>query len=225
MERPWYLRPPLSVLFDLDRLGRLRPWDVDVAFLLSLFLNEMEKRREVDFRASGVALDSSASIHLMKSRLLLKLEEPPREVEPVTDFVPPPLILPIRYELTTTTIQHLLSALDEALRGERLLAARPPSKPMLPPPPEAIPPITAYLLEVEKLISWLYERMLRLVGGDASKKSLMTFSKLVEGLRRIDKVRAFIALLFMAQRGIVELWQDENTENIFIILKGGLKGR
>ena len=224
MERPWYLRPPLSVLFDFNRLGRLRPWEVDVAFLLSLFLDEMEKRREVDFRASGVALDSSASIHLMKSRLLLKLEEPPREVEPVTDFVPPPLILPIRYELTTTTIQHLLNALDEALRGERLFAMRQPSKPMLPPPPEVIPPITAYLMEVEKLIRWLHERMLRLIGGDTSRESLMTFSKVVEGLRRIEKVRAFIALLFMAQRGIVELWQDENTEKIFIILKGGLKG-
>jgi len=224
MGKPWYLRPPLSVLFDLNRLERIRPWDVDVAFLLSLFLDEMKKRREVDFRASGVALDSSASIHLMKSRLLLRLEEPPRQVEPVTDFVPPPLILPIRYELTTTTIQHLLNALDEALRGERLFAARPP-KPVLPPPAEVIHPITTYLLEVEKIIRWLYERMLRLVGEYTSKASLLTFSRVVEGLSRIEKVRAFIALLFMAQRGIVELWQDEDTESIFIILKGGLESR
>ncbi len=222
MERPWYLRPPLSVLFDFNRLMRLHPWDVDVAFLLTFFLEEMERRQEVDFRASGIALDSSASIHLMKSKLLLKLEEPPKRVEPPTDFVPPPLMLPIRYELTTTTIQHLLDALNEALRGEKIFAAKSQSsKPIFEPPSELVSSFNAYLIQIEKLITWLYERMLNLLRGDKETKGIITFSKVVRGLERIEKIRAFIALLFMAQRGVVDLWQDEGMEEIYIILKGG----
>ena len=72
----------------------------------------MEKIAEIDFRASGVVLDSSATIHLMKAKILLKLEKPPIQTQPKTDFVPPPLILPIRYELKTTTMKNLLEALD-----------------------------------------------------------------------------------------------------------------
>jgi len=55
----------------------------------------MERNGKVDFRASGVALDSSALIYLMKSKLLLTLQEPPDLPKPPGDFVPPPLFLPL----------------------------------------------------------------------------------------------------------------------------------
>jgi len=200
-------------------LERIHPWDVDVAFLLTLFLREIERRGEVDFRASGVALDSSASIHLKKSKLLLKLEEPPEivEPEPLMDFVPPPLALPLRYELTTTTIQHLIDALNEALMGERLLSIKPRAKPILPPPPEATSPINAYLIEIENLMENLHQRIKMIVGG----KGIVTFSRLVKGMSLTERIKAFITLLFMAQKGKIDLWQDENQDEIYIILSGG----
>jgi hypothetical protein len=82
----------------------------------------MDHTGKVDFRASGVALDSSALIYLMKSKLLLTLQEPPAPTVArlPPDFVPPPLFLPLRHELTSTTIQHLLEVLDEVLKGEKL---------------------------------------------------------------------------------------------------------
>mgnify|MGYP003875325335 CR=1 FL=1 len=217
MERPWYLKPPLRVLFELHRLRRLYPWDVDLSFLLSYFLKEMEKRGEVDFRASGVALDSSASIYLMKSKLLLKLEEPPKEPEPRPDFIPPPLALPIRYELTTTTIQHLLAALDETLSGERFFTVKPRLEPVLPSPSEIVPAIEAYLIEIEELMSRLYRKLQSL----AREGVLITFSRVVEGLDRMGRIKTFITLLFMAQKGKVTLWQEEEFGEIFITLAGG----
>ena len=72
----------------------------------------MENIGEVDFRASGVALDSSALIYLMKSKLLLTLQEPPSPPKPLGDVVPPPLFLPLRQQLTSTTIQNLLDVLE-----------------------------------------------------------------------------------------------------------------
>lgn len=214
--KPFYLQPPWDILFDLQRLQKINPWDVDIAFLLLSFLEEMERRANIDFRASGMALDSSASIYLLKSNLLLKLEEPPATPpKPAVDFIPPPLILPLRYELTTTTLESLLEALDEALRSEKLLALKSPPKPILP-PPEIIPTISAYLMEIEDEIERLLARM-RLM---ADKGELITFSALTKGLDRMGMIRVFIILLFMAQKGKIMLWQHEEFGEIYVTLNG-----
>ncbi|MEM3041502.1 MAG: hypothetical protein QXG97_05715 [Nitrososphaerota archaeon] len=215
--KPFYFHPPWNILFDLHRLERVNPWDISVSYILSSFQEEMDKRGEVDFRASGVALDSSATIYLMKSKLLLELEAPPLSHEPKTDFIPPPLILPLRYELTTTTIQNLLDALDEALNSEKLFSLRAPLKAILPPPPEILPTISAYIMEMEEQIEKLTQKIRSLI--DAGE--LITFSKLVKGLTKIEQIRIFIILLFMAQKEKVTLWQDEDFNEIIITLNGG----
>jgi chromatin segregation and condensation protein Rec8/ScpA/Scc1 (kleisin family) len=217
--KPFYLHPPWDILFNLERLRKINPWNIDIAFLLSSFLEEMERRASVDFRASGIALDSSASIYLMKSSLLLKLEEPP-EVEQkqgAIDFVPPPLVLPLRYELTTTTIQHLLEALDEALKSENILSIRAPSKPILP-PPEIIPNISIYLMEIEEEMERLNNKMLIL----SRKGEILSFSKLTEGLGKIEMIKVFLILLFMAHKGRITLWQQEDLGEIYITLNGAV---
>jgi len=213
IKKPFYFQPPWNIFFELHRLGRVRPWDINLSFLLMSFLDEMEKRGEIDFRASGVALDSSATIYLMKSRLLLKLEEPPPPPKPPLDFLPPPLFLPLRYELTSTTIQHLLSALDEALRGERLFALKPGLEPILP-PPEVLPPIDLYLMEIEKQMKKLYRFLLQLAG----EGKLIVFSKVAAGLEKLEAIKTFITLLFLAQKGEVSLWQEEEFGEIYITL-------
>src|SRR4030043_1760011 len=121
IRRPFYMRPPWNILFDISKLEKLTPWNINIAYLLNSFLSEMEKVGKVDFRASGVALDSSALIYLMKSKLLLTLQEPPLPPKGPQDFVPPPLFLPLRHELTSTTIKILLEVLDDVLKGEMLV--------------------------------------------------------------------------------------------------------
>jgi len=93
-EKPFWLRPPWAVLFDLIRLQKVRPWDVNLNHLLTTLTGEMRKRGYVDFTASGIALFSSSVIYRMKSELILKLEEPPKPpVERPIEFLPPPLQL------------------------------------------------------------------------------------------------------------------------------------
>jgi len=218
--KPFYLQPPWDILFNVQRLQKVNPWNINIAFLLLSFLEEMERRANIDFRASGIALDSSAFIYLLKSNLLLKLEEPPSTPSnPTADLVPPPLIPPLRYELTTTTLRNLLEALDEALRSERMLSLKAPQKPILP-PPEIIPTISAYLMEIEDRIEDLFSKM-RLL---ADRGEIITFSKLVSGLDRIEMIRVFIILLFMAQRGKVTLWQHEEFGEIYVTLNGNSGG-
>ena len=210
--KPFFFMPPWNILFELNKLGNLRPWDINIAFLLSTFLEEMEKRGEVDFRASGVALDSSSMIFLMKSRLLLKLEEPPAPPKAPLDFQPPPLFLPARYELTSTTVQELLKVLDEVLKGEHLFSLQPRTAPILPSPPEILPPLDLYLMKIEEQMEKLYQTLL----GFAQEGKLVLFSKVVAGADKLEAIKTFIVLLFLAQKGDVSLWQDENLSDIYI---------
>ncbi|MFQ6065018.1 MAG: hypothetical protein ACE5L6_06040 [Candidatus Bathyarchaeia archaeon] len=212
IQKPFYFQPPWNILFELHKLQKILPWDINISFLLMSFLVEMEKRGEIDFRASGMALDSSATIYLMKSKLLLKLEEPPPSPKPPPDFLPPPLLIPLRYELTSTTIQHLLSVLDETLKGERLFDFKPSSEPISPLPREILPPIDRYLMEIEEQMTNLYWHLLHL----ANRGKLIVFSKVTAGLEKLEAIKRFITLLFLAQRGKVSLWQKEDSEEIYI---------
>jgi chromatin segregation and condensation protein Rec8/ScpA/Scc1 (kleisin family) len=219
LRRPFYLRPPWNILFEISKLEKLTPWNVNIAYLLQSFLSEMERMGKVDFRASGVALDSSALIYLMKSKLLLTLQEPPASPKTPQDFVPPPLFLPLRHELTSTTIRHLLEVLDDVLKGEKLiLLDRVVAQPVLPAVSDILPQLDIFMMEIELQIEKLYALLLEKVKG----AGIIEFSTLVKGIARIEAVRAFILLLFLAQDGKVSLWQNEETEEIYIAV-GNLK--
>jgi chromatin segregation and condensation protein Rec8/ScpA/Scc1 (kleisin family) len=218
VKKPFYLRPPWNILFDFHKLERLTPWHINIAYLLTSFLEEMEKSGQIDFRASGVALDSSALIYLMKSKLLLKLEEPPPPKAP-QDFLPPPLFLPLRHELTSTTIRHLLEVLDDVLKSEGLIRLeKVVEESVLPTPSEILPQLDLYLMQIEVQMEKLYASLVERVKG----VGIIEFSTFTKGLSRLEAIRYFILLLFLAQNGKVNLWQDEETEEIYITI-GDLK--
>lgn len=207
------MRPPWNILFDFHRLEKLTPWNINIAYLLASFLDEMERTGQIDFRASGIALDSSAFIYLMKSKLLLKLEEPPPPPKPPKEFLPPPLFLPLRHELTSTTIRQLLEVLDDVLKGEKLLRLeKAVSEPILPAPSEVLPQFDLYLMEIGLQMEKLYNSLVERVKGTG----IIEFSTLVKGMERLEAIRTFILLLFLAQDLKVNLWQDEETEEIYI---------
>ena len=213
IKRPFYMRPPWNILFDINKLEKLAPWNVNVSYLLNSFLSEMERNGKVDFRASGVALDSSALIYLMKSKLLLTLQEPPAPPKPPGDFVPPPLFLPLRHELTSTTIHHLLEVLDDVLKGEKLShIGRVVQQPVLPAFSDLMPQFDAFLQEIELQLDKLYDLLCEKVKG----AGIIEFSALIKEMKRLEAIQTFILLLFLAQNGKVKLWQNEETEELYI---------
>lgn len=217
IKKPFYLRPPWNILFEFHKLEKLTPWNINIDYLLTTFLEEMDKTGQIDFRASGVALDSSALIYLMKSKLLLQLEEPPPPPKSPQDFIPSPLFLPLRHELTSTTIRHLLEVLDEVLKGEafsQIQKALP--EPILPTPSEVLPQMDYYLMEIELQMERLYKSLFQMVKGTG----IIEFSTLTNGMTRLEAIRTFILLLFLAQDERVNLWQDEETEEIYITVGG-----
>jgi chromatin segregation and condensation protein Rec8/ScpA/Scc1 (kleisin family) len=217
-EKPFWLRPPLAVLFDLIKLQRIKPWSVNLSYLLTTLTSEIMKKGHIDFNASGMALLSSATIYRMKSELILELQEPPQiPADPPTEFVPPSIQLPFRYEFTTTTVDNLVQALEQALQKEDFIEPPPRLIPIVPAPP-LIQEIDEFLIDIDSKIDEMYQQLAHI------KTKIVELSELTTGAKKMEIIRIFLLLLFLACRGKILLWQDEDCGEIFVSLKRTLNG-
>jgi segregation and condensation protein A len=209
-EKPFWLRPPYVILFDLLRLHRIKPWDVNITYLLNAFLAEMKKQGFIDFSASGTALLSSAMIHRMKSELVLKMEEPPKPpIARPNEDVPPPLPFPIRFEYTSTSIEQVLAMLEEVLKRETVALAE--RKGLLS-PPEILEQMDEFLANIEKNIETFYATLERKFANNLT----LSFIQLTKDYTLLEAVRAFIMLLFLVMQNRVSLSQREDQGDIII---------
>ena len=212
-KKPFWLRPPWIVLFDLIKLHQINPWNIDLSFLLSTLLGVMEKKGSINFTASGIALLSSATLFRMKSELVLKLQEqptPPQEKTPL-DFIPPPLRLPYRFDYTSTTIDHLIKVLEESLIAETSIETQPKQIPIMPALP-TLKELDQFMIDIENKIEEMYQRISQLL----KETNIIPFSKLTKGFNRLEGIRVFSLILFIACRDQIRLWQEDDFGEIFI---------
>lgn len=210
-KKPFYLRDPWAILFKDRKLDKVSPWSIDLVYLLTTLLEEMNKVG-IDFRMAGTAINSSVLIYLKKAELLLKMEEPadaPPEKPDV--YVPPPLSLPFRFEFTTTSVSDLIIALEKAMVDGRRSAK--PTLPILPMPIPEFLDVEAYLLEIEEHAETLLDRMRDMGGGSLSLYDLTADKSWLE------VVRLFMLLLFLAQLDKIDLYQDEDELDIIVRVK------
>ena len=212
LSKPFWLRPPYLILFDLLRLHRIKPWDVDITELLNAFLGEMKKSGYIDFSASGTALLSSSVVHRMKSELVLKMEEPPKPPIPrPNEEIPPPLPFPLRFEYTSTSVAEILRTLQEVLANEKAVLAK---KPFILSPPSVFEQFDEFLANIEENIETYYGHLIKL-----SIRGLpLSFRKVVEGQTFLEAVRVFIMLLFLANQKKIILTQNEGDSDLYIRL-------
>lgn len=213
-ERPFWLRPPWAVLFDLMKLHKVRPWSVDLSHLLTSLMGEMREKGYIDFSASGVALLSSAIIYRMKSELILELQEPPRPPpEKPVEFLPPPVQLPYRFEYASTALETLVKALEEILKDKTYMETQLKPSPISP-EPLTIQELDEFMIDIENKIEDMYRTILSL----AKKNDVIRFSELVQGLKKLEAIRTFLLVLFLASSERIQLWQDEEFGEIYISL-------
>jgi len=210
--KPFWMRPPYLILFDLLRLHRVKPWDVDIAELLNSFMAQMKKNGFVDFSASGTALLSSSVVHRMKSEIVLKMEEPPKPPAPrPNDEVPPALPFPLRFEYTCTSVAEILRTLQEALVSEKAVLAK---KPFILSPPSVFEQFDQFLANIEENIQNYYGHLIKL-----SIRGLpLSFNELVKDQTLLEAIRVFIMLLFLANEKKVILTQDEGGSDLYVRL-------
>ncbi len=202
------------MLFDLLHLHRVKPWDVHLAELLTGLMGEMRGRGYIDFSVSGTALLTSAVLLRMKSELVLKMEEPPKPPpERPTDYVPPPLAFPIRYQSTTTSLEEVLKGILEVLKAERLLPVG--TSQLVSRTPAVFEQADDWLVKIEEEMKAFYNRLMNETVRDRS----LSFLKLLGDGDAVQAVRMFIMLLFLAFEGKIGLNQMEEFGDIEIEMR------
>ena len=141
----------------------------------------------------------------------MELQEPPTPPpEKPVEFIPPPIQIPFRYEYTSTTVDNLIDALEEALKNESFVELHPGLTPLAPSSQPLVQEIDEFLVDIEKKIEKMYQNIVQL------RDEVISLSKLIAGLRRLEAIRVFILVLYLASRGKIQLWQDENFGEIYL---------
>jgi len=195
------------VLLDVTRIDRIDPWRIDLVRLL----RELEK--EVGYDAvnivyAGIALFSAALIHRIKSEKILVWDKPPEPKEKPILIVPPPIDMPVKTSVVAATLMDVV----ESLRRVLLSINRQDSSESIIDQINTDIRIDDYLLKIEEQV----EEFINMLENMLIDKAFMTFKDLISNVDRLEAARRFILILFAASRGKIELFQDEETQEILI---------
>lgn len=199
--------PRWKILFDVTRLDRVKPWEINLVKIIRALLEELKKLEIIDLNPCGIALYSAATIHRMKTEKLLRSDTPSQPKEKPQLVIPQPIDLPIPPEFMILTIQELASSLEAVLYQDIKTKNI----------PERLQAFTDlsfedYLVKLEERI----EEFIKTLREIFTEYEIVEFRVLVEGVDKLEAVRRFILLLFAAARGVVEIIQDEETGKIVV---------
>nr|MDO8134388.1 segregation/condensation protein A [Candidatus Njordarchaeum guaymaensis] len=215
---PFWLQPPWSFLLDSLKASKLSPWDIDIAYLVSSFLQKMYELGVIDFRISGRALLSASIILRLKTQQLLELNTAPELTEEEKELILPPLEMPLRLTSRKITLDELLVALERVLlQGEEKASRAKQLEKMSSYITPLVFELEPDMVNVEKSINETLQRILIL----ASATPVIRFSLLLSEKTCKEVVRILLSCLHLANRGRIMVWQEEEFGEIFITLING----
>lgn len=197
---------PIDMLMSLVFAREIDPWNIDIVDLTQRYLDQIRRLQELDLRLSGKTILVASILLRMQSEEFFKekKEEAEREKEEL-DFIPSPIIPPLRRKEGKITLPELLNALlivleeyDKKEEKERI------------PQEKALVRLDIHRTDIRKYVDELY-RTLEARGTDVVK-----FSDLLEDNSSISVCRIFLYLLFLELEHKVELWQKKEFEEIYI---------
>lgn len=194
-----------KILLNIAMISRIDPWRVDLVKLLRK-LEDALRGLEINVRLAGVALQSAAQIHLAKSKKLLEPVNPEPPQEKPNLIVPPPINIPIKSSLLATTLLDVVNALRSVILGLEESKKETKFEQM-----NIDIKLDEYLLKIEEELDSFIAQLDSILG-----EGTLMFSRLVSGMSRAETAKMFILMLFAASRGLVELYQDEETLEILI---------
>jgi segregation and condensation protein A len=215
---PFWLQPPWSFLLDSLKASKLSPWDIDIGYLVSSFLQKMYELGVIDFRISGRALLSASIILRLKTQQLLQVNTAPELTEEEKELILPPLEMPLRLTSRKITLDELLVALERVLlQGEEKASRAKQMEKMASYITPLVFELEPDMVNVEKSISETLRRILNL----ASAHPIIEFSRLLSEKTCKEVVRILLSCLHLANRGRIMVWQEEEFGEIFIALING----
>lgn len=221
--KPFWLEEPWILLIDISRVGSIDPWSIDLKTLVTSFLEKLRSYGLINFSIPGLALLSSAIIFKLKVDHLFKpfttkIEE--RETcERTVKAVPiqdiPTIEFPLRYSFASLDVETILKLIVEVIEEASKVRAR--SIDELIEDSHLTVSEESFESNIDLWIDKL-EHTIRVLLHTGYES--ISFYKLTEGMDIVDQVRMFIALLFLASQGKIELFQDEDESDLIISIEG-----
>ena len=211
-------QPPLNLLFNPSLLVRKDVWKIDVALLLEMFLRLINATGNKDLRICGIAALSSSMIYRLKVESIFALEKIAMQRKGIDDPIIQqpipqlnPVELPFRIESTyPVSVEDLLHMLENMIM--ELANPRPRKKQLELEPVQGFD-FDQYLVKFEQIIQRYEDMVLDIVSADG----MLMFKTLVAKMEPVETARCFIAILYLATKGRVELDQQEDSDDIKIM--------
>jgi segregation and condensation protein A len=217
MDSKMISEPPLSLLFNPSLLTTKKDvWDIDVTMLLDMLLKLINTTGKKDLRVCGIAVLSSSIIYRLKVESIFRLEKIAMQRKEVDDHqlqqpVPDlnPVEIPFRIESTyPVSLDELLHVLENMI--SELANPRPKKKQLKLEPVETFD-FDQYIIKFEHILQRYEDMIFDIVTADGEA----IFKILVAKMEPIEIVRCFIAVLYLAMKGKVDL--EQIAENLKII--------
>lgn len=212
-------QPPLNILFNPSAVIRRDIWNVDIVRLLELFLQLINATGNKDLRICGIAAVSSSMIYRLKVESIFLLEKIAMQKKGIEDpqQLPIPelntLDLPFRVESTyPVSVEDLLKVLQNMIME---LASPRPRKKQVELEPVQTFNFDQYLVKFEQIIQGYEDMIFDIVNADGPTM----FKALVAKMGPVEVARCFIALLYLAMKGKVDLEQQNDSDDLRISLK------
>jgi len=205
-----------EMLLDLVVKEQLDPWNIDISVIAGKYLQHIREMKALDLHIPA-NLILAASILLRFKSDAVRLEEEEQVVESETFIAEgrPPVEIPMLSLKTRippkrkVTLDELVNALEEVFEQQKRREERIAQ-------PEIPPAMVIQLPEfnLEQRMAEMHET----VKGKADAKGLVTFSQLAGRMTRENVVYALLPLLFLAQNGKINLFQEKFFGEIFVQL-------
>jgi segregation and condensation protein A len=216
MDSKMISEPPLSLLFNPSLLSAKKDvWDIDVTMLLDMLLKLIDKTGKKDLRVCGIAALSSSIIYRLKVESIFRLEKIAMQRKGVDDHqqyqsIPDlnPVEIPFRIESTyPVSLEELLQVLENMISE---LANPKPKKKQLDLEPVETFDFDQYLIKFEHILQRYEDMIFDIISADGEA----IFKMLVAKMEPIEIVRCFIAVLYLAMKGKIDLVQIEEDLKI-----------
>ncbi|MFQ6134303.1 MAG: hypothetical protein ACE5KU_00620 [Nitrososphaerales archaeon] len=209
-ERPDLSKPPLNILVNPEEIKRKKPWEVDLQELLEIFIQVLEQMETPDLRLCGSAALSSALIYRLKVESLFLFEKLKAKRHVIDRTEPPRIIgMPYRYELSTTSLDDLVSVLESILDDMSTREAEKPKLSVI--EAEPVLEVDTFSAQIQKAL----KELKRDIANILRRKKKILFNEYVEDMDILGRLRTLLLLLFAANDGLIRLIQHE--EDILIV--------
>jgi segregation and condensation protein A len=211
--------PPLNLLFNPSLLTAKKDvWDINVTMLLEMLLHLINMTGKKDLRICGIAILSSSIIYRLKVESIFRLEKIAMQRKGLDDDLrlqqPIPELnaveIPFRIESTyPVSLEDLLSVLENMI--SELANPRQKKKQLRLEPVETFN-FDQYLVKFEQILQRYEDMIFDIINADG----MAMFKMLVKKMEPIEVVRYFIAMLYLAMKGRVDLEEIESLEDVKI---------